>query len=220
MKNYNLLNERVNEIRIMNNGLKATIIKYNNANNIDIQFENGQILKKIQYHRFKKGGIKCPLIIKKYNNHLKITNENINPKFEFTIDSEDSYILDYGLWSPDAYGYAENKNGKKLHRLIMNAPKGMSIDHINGDKSDNRKSNLRICTNSENLRNRGSQSNNTSGYKGVSWSKELKKWRTQICINKKHIHVGLFKDKIEAAKAYNEAAIKYHGEFAKLNEIR
>lgn len=95
------------------------------------------------------------------------------------------------------------------------------IDHKNGNTLDNRRENLRICTYSENNRNRKQiSSNNKSGYKGVSWDKQKNKWRTCLNINKKQKHIGFFNDIIEAAKAYNEAAIKYFGEFAKLNKIK
>lgn len=98
------------------------------------------------------------------------------------------------------------------------------IDHINGDGLDNRKQNLRICTKSENACNRGIDRDNTSGYKGVCYisnkTKRVKRWIAQIAINKKHICIGYFHTKEEAAIAYNEAATKYHGEFAKLNIIK
>lgn len=217
--NINKRNARINEIRTMNNGLKAKIIDYRSCLDIDVEFENGEKVINIQYDAFKRGGVKCPLIINKIDNYIHVLNANISSNFEFTIDAEDEYILKFGLWSPDAYGYAENKNGGKLHRLIMNAPDGMAVDHINGDITDNRKSNLRICVNSENLRNRGAQRNNKSGYKGVSWHKPTGKWVAMICINKKRKYLGVFINKKDAAIAYNEASIKYHGEFAYINKI-
>lgn len=67
--------------------------------------------------------------------------------------------------------------------------------------------------------NRGKQKNNTSGYKGVFWSEKAGRWRAQITYKKKAIHIGLFDKPIEAAKAYNEEAVKYFGIFAKLNEV-
>ena len=105
----------------------------------------------------------------------------------------------------------------KLHRLIADTPKGMYTDHINGDTLDNRKQNLRICTIAENGRNRRKNKNNTSGFKGVCWRKDDKTWHARIQHNKKLIHIGYFKDKEEAAKAYDRKAIELFGEFAKLN---
>tara|TARA_R110000824_G_scaffold217121_2_gene403649 strand:+ start:61 stop:615 length:555 start_codon:yes stop_codon:yes gene_type:complete len=105
----------------------------------------------------------------------------------------------------------------QLHRLIMNTPKGMHTDHINGDPLDNRKENLRICTGAENQRNKGPQKNNTSGFKGVYWHKGSKKWSAQVAYNKKNIYIGCFKDKEEAARAHDAKAKELHGEFAYLN---
>jgi len=106
-----------------------------------------------------------------------------------------------------------------MHRLILNAPDGMQVDHVNEIGLDNRKSNLRICNQSENQRNRSKQKNNTSGFKGVHWHVVDKRWMATIKVDKKKIHLGSFRNPIDAAKVYNSAAIKYHGEFANLNEI-
>lgn len=104
-----------------------------------------------------------------------------------------------------------------MARLIMNTPKGMFTDHINGNTLDNRRCNLRVCTRTENGRNRKKHKNSKSKYKGVYL--EGRKWRVQIRVNKKLVNVGTFDSEIEAAKAYNEAALKYFGEFAKCNLI-
>jgi hypothetical protein len=83
---------------------------------------------------------------------------------------------------------------------------------------NNHKSNLRECTHAENTRNRQRMNkNNTSGLKGVFWIKNASLWRAQIKVDRKIIYLGYFKDKIKAAFAYNEAATKYHGEFASFN---
>ena len=105
-----------------------------------------------------------------------------------------------------------------MHRLLLKC-EGKIIDHISGDGLDNRRSNIRCCTKSENLLNRRININNNSGYKGVSWFKVVKKWRAQIQYKKIVYHLGTYDKRIDAAKAYNKAAIKFHGEFAKLNEI-
>lgn len=104
-----------------------------------------------------------------------------------------------------------------MHRAITSAPKGLEVDHINGDGLDNRRENLRVCTHGENLRNQGLQANNRSGYRGVSWSKKEKKWVTYIKVDNKRQFVGQFDEKENAARAYDEAARKYHGEFARTN---
>lgn len=115
-----------------------------------------------------------------------------------------------------------NINGKAytqmMHRQIMGLLpyEKKCIDHINGDGLDNRKENLRICTNAENCRNRrGPRTGNLSGFKGVSWSSG--EWHAVIMVDGKQISIGRFTDKIEAAKARDKASIKYHGEFASLN---
>ena len=105
-----------------------------------------------------------------------------------------------------------------MHRLILE-PKGKCIDHINGNGLDNRKCNLRICERHQNALNRKKNINNLSGFKGVSWFKSSQKWRAQIQYKKIVYHLGVFEKRIDAARAYNQAAQKYHGEFAKLNEI-
>jgi hypothetical protein len=102
-----------------------------------------------------------------------------------------------------------------MHRLITNAPKEMQVDHINGDGLDNRRSNLRVCTRAENQGNRKMSKNNAAGYKGVA--PYGGKYRSQIKHNGKVYHLGYFTDPVEAARAYDAAAKKYHGEFAKLN---
>jgi hypothetical protein len=107
-----------------------------------------------------------------------------------------------------------------MHRVIVNNNDSkMHTDHCNGFTLDNRKINLRICTNSQNQMNKKTQINNKSGHKGVYFYKIANKWRSVIKINKVVYHLGYFLNKIDAAKAYNEAAIKYFGQFANLNII-
>lgn len=106
-----------------------------------------------------------------------------------------------------------------MHQLILNLPISeiREVDHMDGNGLNNQKSNLRDCSRSENMCNRSKLSNNTSGYKGVRWKKENNKWNSYIRKDNKVIHLGYFFCIIKAAKAYDIAAIKYHGEFARLN---
>lgn len=104
-----------------------------------------------------------------------------------------------------------------LHREILKAPIGVDVDHINGDGLDNRRSNLRLATRSENMGNRPMQANNSSGFKGVTWNKKLNKWQAQIKGRGRSITLGCFDNLEEAALIYDEAARKYFGEFARLN---
>ena len=107
-----------------------------------------------------------------------------------------------------------------MHRFLAGINDwSVKVDHANGDGLDNRMSNIRLSTNSQNLMNRGKTSLNSSGYKGVTWSKKGKAFYASITHNKKTIHLGTFNDKVSAAIAYNAAAIQFHGEFAKLNQI-
>lgn len=104
-----------------------------------------------------------------------------------------------------------------MHIAIIGIVDGKEIDHRNGNGLDNQRHNLRHCTHAENLTNRGVTRDNTSGFKGVSWNKGDRLWRSQMSINGKKTYLGSFFCIIKAAKAYDEAAIKYHGEFANLN---
>jgi len=147
------------------------------------------------------------------------------------VDEDDFERVNNESWAIDTTGYAfarpYNKGERKtfrLHRFIMNAKPGEVVDHINGDKLDNRKENLRITDrkgNSQNRKKSRSYKNKStsSKYKGVSWHEANKKWRACIYRNNKSTHLGYFEKEIEAAKAYNLKAIEYHGEFARLNEI-
>lgn len=145
------------------------------------------------------------------------------------VDASDYDFLMQWKWKFVSHGYACRNhhvgivNGKRIqkriymHRLILNVPIGQYTDHINGDMLDNRRCNLRICTNQQNAANSKKYSIITSSkYKGVAWDEVNTKWRAQIYV-KKSIYLGRFSSEIEAAKAYNDAAIKYHDEFARLN---
>jgi len=108
-----------------------------------------------------------------------------------------------------------------MHRFLMGNPVGFEIDHINGDSLDNRRRNLRMCTHAQNGMNRKIGKNNTSGYKGVVFDKKAKKnkWCVKLKLNGQSKCVGKCFTKEEAARLYNEFAIKNWGEFAKLNVI-
>lgn len=106
-----------------------------------------------------------------------------------------------------------------IQRFLLNAHPPLYIDHINSDGLDNRRSNLRICTKQQNNMNQRPQVGKSSVYKGVTWRTRDKIWAAQIHINKKTIHLGHFKLETDAARAYNEAAKIYFGEFAKLNDL-
>ena len=110
--------------------------------------------------------------------------------------------------------------GRKLllmHREIMAPPKGMVVDHIDGNRANNRRINLRICTLAENNRNAAPSRNSTSRFKGVHWDKKSGRWVAAIYHNGRQMYLGSFDDEIEAAKAYDRKAREFFGEFARLN---
>jgi len=217
--------DRTGETRQMNNGMIATIIAYRNSESMDIQFENGAIVTDRAYGDYARGSIYCPMLIKNKGEYAEVTNPNPKEDVTFLIDVEDLYILGKKRWCLNSGGYVSRttklseKRRATLHRLIMNPPADMEVDHKNGIRTDNRKTNLRICTTLENRRNSAMPSDNTTGYKGIYYCKDRKKWAARIQTGKKNKTIGRFDTKEEAAKAYNEAAIKYHGEFARLNVI-
>jgi hypothetical protein len=144
------------------------------------------------------------------------------------VDAEDYDFLMQWSWQAKSFPvdksvfYAKRDNKGKhvyMHRVLIKASKGEIVDHVNRNPLDNRKCNLRLCTISQNAYNRKKVSNNTSGYKGVGLIKGSNKWWAKIKVNKTSIHLGAFNCPIEAAKAYDEAATKHHGEFALTNKM-
>lgn len=157
---------------------------------------------------------------------IKLTQEQ-----QTVIDDEDFILLKkyrwYSRYDPRLKGFYAvshtpmvNKVNKTvlMHRVIMNAPKGKQVDHIDGDTLNNRKSNLRICTSQQNHFNSKSKSG-SSIYKGVSWHKSQNKWNAYIKANGRLNHLGSFLTEKEGALAYNRAAKKYFGEFARPNVV-
>jgi len=143
------------------------------------------------------------------------------------VDDADYESLRFMRWHLDkgvSKSYARTRiyAGKssqlvRMHRFLMNPPVGVLVDHRDRDGLNNQRSNLRICTPAENNRNAVKQINNKSGYKGVSWDKEKRLWTVGVSIKHKRKIIGRYFCLIKAAKAYDEAAIKYYGEFARLN---
>jgi hypothetical protein len=140
------------------------------------------------------------------------------------VDQEDFDYLNQWKWrfsGKYAVRSGPRSNYKRkfisMHRLLMGEPLGLEVDHVNGDKLDNRRSNLRLCSRQQNARNQKKTSINKSGYRGVFWHSKAKKWCVQISVNKKNKHVGLFENLKDAARAYDSAARVFHGVFAKTN---
>lgn len=139
------------------------------------------------------------------------------------VDDEDYDKFIKYKWRPEGEKGKERasrrEKGKTHHlsRDVMNAPKGVYVDHINHDTLDNRKCNLRFVDKYQNQQNRSKQKN-TSGYKGVVVRKNRRtKWVAILTVFGKVIYIGAYSDKVEAAKAYDRAALKYFGEYAYIN---
>jgi hypothetical protein len=143
------------------------------------------------------------------------------------IDDEDFELVSpykwHAYWNPGTRSFyasttIRKPDGKRtpllMHRLIMNAQKGEHVDHIYHQTLDNRKSELRVCTPAQNGWNRGLQANNTSGYKGVNWDKQSRKWKAQIRHNGKIINLGRYATPELANEARCRGAAELHGEFA------
>lgn len=134
----------------------------------------------------------------------------------FTVDTADLPAVQRYSWCYSKTGYlVANIRNKvvKLHRYLLEPDASLAVDHINGDPSDNRRCNLRICTFKDNARNIGIQKNNTTGVNGVKKS-QSGKYTAQIMVDGKLITIGRFDTLEEAAEARFEAEQKYYGEFA------
>lgn len=145
---------------------------------------------------------------------------------EAVVDAADYELLSAFKWYALSVGngfYAAKGSGNRsgglvlMHRLLCAAPQALQVDHINGDRLDNRRLNLRLCTQSQNRCNAGVRASNTSGFKGVSWLRKNKKWMAAIQAGGVAQYIGSFTDKAEAARAYDAAALRLHGAFARLN---
>jgi len=141
------------------------------------------------------------------------------------VDDEDYEYLNQWKWCLNEDGYATRMRQRSgvskciiMHREITKVPIGMFIDHKNGNRIDNQKENLRICTISENSMNRAAWLSRDLP-KGVYQRVKGGRFQAQIKVNKKNIWLGQFDTVLDAANAYDEQAKKYHGEFARLNSL-
>jgi hypothetical protein len=157
--------------------------------------------------------IYCPLSGNIYWQHRPDRNKSWNTRYSGKVagtERSGGYI----------YLNIDGSNFHEAHRLAWlihyKEPPNKDIDHIDGNPRNNRISNLRLATPSQNMMNRGKQSNNTSGYKGVSYRKDRKKWRAYIKKEGKFMALGHYDSKKDAYSAYCDAARKYHGAFARL----
>lgn len=138
----------------------------------------------------------------------------------FLVDGEDFEEVKRFNWCISTYGYIVRRGEGGivwLHRSLLGLEKGdkRRVDHINGDRLDNRRSNLRICTQRENSQNlHGRRSNNTSGFRGVTWSKSARSWVAQATLDYQRFYLGCFRTAEEAA----EAVVKFRVEHMPFSE--
>jgi hypothetical protein len=142
---------------------------------------------------------------------------------EFQIDEQDLHLVigqrcraakrvdKFYLFNMDANKY--------VHRMIMNNPDKLCVDHIDGDPTNNLRSNLRLVTPQQNASNQSKSKNASSQYKGVCYYPKLNKYRAYINCNGQRINLGYYGSELDAAKAYNDKASELFGEYAKLNPI-
>lgn len=137
----------------------------------------------------------------------------------FLIDASDLAEVQKHKWSIENSGYVHTTiNGKhtRLHQFLMRPYQGV-VDHINGDRTDNRRSNLRVATNKDNVRNQKIGKRNSSGYKGVSYDSRRGKYAAHITVDRVGRFLGYYDNAVDAAVAYDRAAAIYFGEFARPN---
>ena len=143
------------------------------------------------------------------------------------VDDADYDALSQFKWFRHSYGYACYRRGTVkhgtyrtflMHRVILDAADGQYVDHIDGNPLNNQRSNLRLCTQSENMGNTSARGG-SSKYKGVQRPANSITWVAKIGHQGKYYHLGSFQSEVDAALAYNEAAIRLFGEFARLNVI-
>ena len=130
-----------------------------------------------------------------------------------------AYKGKYTFYVVTAIGGRRNPQTLLMHRLILGLDFGdkLHVDHINSNGLDNRRSNIRIATRQQNGRNQRPHGDAVSGFKGIYYHKNRRKWVAKIQVDGKQLHLGVFLDEADAAQAYDEAAIKYFGRFARLN---
>jgi len=144
----------------------------------------------------------------------------------FTIDERDFKKISQFRWYAVFDGYnwyvattirvGNKRRLLKIHTLIMNTPRGMEVDHKDNNGLNNSRSNLRVCTHQKNCLNRRNRKDNSSGFKGVSWSIRNKKWVARIQVNGKRFNLGYFNSKEKANEIYIKNSKKYHKEYSKV----
>ncbi len=154
-----------------------------------------------------------------------MSRHGLKPHGPICVDPDDLHLMQTMKWSRSTQGYAQGKEWLgginrtiRLHRLIAGAPPEVHVDHANGDILDNRRSNLRFCTRSQNSANAGKSGvARSSQYKGVCYVKRSGKWQAHIKVLGIRHFLGTFRSEVDAARAYDRAAVQHFGEFARPN---
>jgi hypothetical protein len=203
--------------------IKSKIVNKCSVPNCNLKYYGLGYCNKHLYHIKKHGKIlertiftPNEFIIKENHAEIVLYDKKCEEVGRALIDLEDVEKCRKYKWHLSDTGYALRGTRLKLHHLIVDFK---PVDHKNRNKLDNRKENLRKANKSQNMRNIYSHKDSVSKYKGVSLYGKNKRWRARIYVKNKEIHLGSFKDEKDAALAYNEAAKKYFGEFACLNEV-
>ena len=210
----------------VNRGRKIRFCKVENCNREHRAF--GYCSK--HYQQVKKYGrikvsLKDPneIILDQDIARISIYNKNGDKCAEAIVDATFYHKIRKYRWGlASGYAIASLGNGKKsfLHNVVLNTKPSnhvFEVDHINRDKLDNRRSNLRICTKTQNNVNSAIRSDNTSGVKGVSWSQKYEKWHAYLHLNGKRRLSRYFKEFLEAVEARRQAEIVYFKEFAPID---
>ena len=146
----------------------------------------------------------------------------------FIVDASDFNEVSEHYWQLGKRGYPVFRTSRKseggarnitLHTLLIRGMPGYDVDHINGDKMDNRRYNLRLCTHQQNMFNQGLRNTNSSGYIGVSYSKAMRKFESYIHKDGHKMTIGYFDDPLEAAKARDRTAKTLFGVYARMNVL-
>lgn len=188
----------------------------NKTVNTDIGILCGKhYLQYIRYGKIKSRTKYDPNVIEEFSNYaiIYLYNKDGDIIAETLIDKEDIPKVINDKWCRDKNGYVKNSKQGYLHRILLGET-NLFIDHINGDKLDNRKRNLRICNNADNLKNRVKlPKNNTSGILGVRFREDRNKWYAEIQCNKEKIYLGSFSSLEDAIKARLNGELEFFGKY-------
>jgi hypothetical protein len=133
------------------------------------------------------------------------------------FDPEDAEFIHSRKWVLSPQGYVRSGKHLVLHRHLTGAGVGQIVDHVNGDRLDNRRANLRICDRVGSNQNRRARRDSKAPFKGIT--RNGNKWLAQIMVQKRYYRLGLFETALQAARAYDAAAIRFHGAFARTNGL-